>query len=71
MTTYSYAEHDPVDDWEDAEAADLRAEARAERRRSAYHWCSTCMGNTGPNSPCAPDEPEDDESEDDDADDDC
>jgi cytochrome c5 len=55
MTTYSYAEHD----YEDAEAADLRAEARAERRRNAYHWCDVCHGHTGPGSPCAPDEPED------------
>ncbi|MCC2632146.1 MAG: hypothetical protein K0S48_32 [Ramlibacter sp.] len=48
-------------DYEDAEASELRAEARAERRRMAPHWCSTCHGHTGPGSPCEPDDEGDDE----------
>lgn len=48
----------------DNEAADLRAEARAERRRQRSHWCETCMGHTGPGSPCAPDEDEPEQDED-------
>lgn len=46
------------DDYEDPEAADLRAEDRAERGRYA-HWCDVCHGHTGPGSPCAPEQPED------------
>lgn len=48
------------DDYEDGEAAELRAEARAERRRAASrnHFCEVCLGRTGPGSPCAPDDEE-------------
>lgn len=41
---------------------DLIAEARAERRRNAYHWCSVCHGHTGAGSPCA-EEPEEEPEE--------
>ncbi len=47
-----------ADDYDEDEAAYLRAQDRAERRRLAPHWCSTCLGHTGAGSPCAPDEPE-------------
>ena len=47
----------------DYEDDDLRAEALAERRRTAYHWCSVCHGHTGPGSPCAPDVEEEPEEE--------
>jgi cytochrome c5 len=49
------------------EEAELRAEARQERRENAryHHWCDVCHGHTGPGSPCAPEEPEPEESNDD------
>lgn len=48
------------DDYEDAEAAELRADDRAARARAARwnHLCETCLGNLGPGSPCAPEEDE-------------
>ena len=49
-----------TDDYEDPEASELRAEARAERRRMRPHWCRDCLGHTGPGSPCAPDDEDDD-----------
>lgn len=47
---------------------DLRREAINERRERArlHHWCDTCHGFTGPNSPCydgPEDEPEAEEDE--------
>ena len=54
-----------MDDDHDDERDYWRAIDREERRRNAYHWCSTCHGRTGPGSPCAvdeePEQPEDDE----------
>lgn len=46
------------DDYEDAEAAELRAQDRAERREQAKwrHWCDECHGRIGPGSPCYPGE---------------
>jgi hypothetical protein len=59
-------------DYEAPEAADLRAEARVERRRVARlrHWCSECLGFTGSGSPCAlePDEEPEDEIDEQDVD---
>jgi hypothetical protein len=44
----------------DSDYEELRAEARAERRRLS-HWCDLCHGHTGPNSPCYDGGGEDDE----------
>jgi hypothetical protein len=63
MSRAQFFDYDPADSYEDAEAADLRAEAAAQRRRNAHHFCDVCHGFTGPGSPCAPDEPEEDEDE--------
>lgn len=41
-------------EFEDPEADELRAMDRAERRRLRPHWCSECLGFTGPGSPCEP-----------------
>ncbi|MBL0390576.1 hypothetical protein JJ685_05410 [Ramlibacter monticola] len=45
------------------DAAELRAEDRAERRRLRGHWCRDCLGHTGPGSPCAPESEEETEAE--------
>lgn len=47
-------------DYEDPEAAELRAEDRAQRRRMRLHWCSECHGRSG--GPCDVD-PDDDEDQ--------
>lgn len=48
---------------------DDREEMHEERRATARmrHWCSTCLGHTGPGSPCAiePEEEPDPEPEED------
>lgn len=45
----------------EADRADARAEAQAERAhgRRRRHWCQECRGHTGPGSPCH--EPADDD----------
>lgn len=48
------------DDYEDPEAAELRAEDREQRRRLRPHWCRDCLGRSG--GPCDP-EPEDQQEE--------